>query len=140
LRPISRSLRSRPRVRPLAALLWLALCACAAGTGHRPPEPELLDLVRSYYREFAIEQRGACRSPMIADVLDSSVEARSGQRIILRLRYIYHQLAGTENAAACRGTGERVFRIERRGTGWQVVQMSGPGRLSPGGLFRFPFW
>ena len=119
--------------------LALALGACMAETGHRPLEPELLDQVRSYYRDFAIEQGGACRSPMMADVLDSTVEARSAQRIILRVRYAYRQLAGSANAVACRGTGERVFRIERRGAGWQVVQMSGPGRLSPGGLFRFPF-
>jgi len=123
----------------LAAGLALALGACVAETGHRPVAAELLSQVQSYYRDFAIEQGGACRSPMMADVLDSTVEARSEQRIVLRVRYAYRQLAGSANAAACRGTGERVFRIERRGAAWQVVQMSGPGRLSPGGLFRFPF-
>lgn len=119
--------------------LALALGACSVETGHRVVDAELLSQVQSYYRDFAIEQGGACRSPVMADVLDSTVEARSEQRIVLRVRYAYHQLAGTANAASCRRTGTRVFRIERRGAGWQVVQMSGPGRLSPGGLFRFPF-
>jgi hypothetical protein len=117
----------------------LALGACALETGHRAVDVELLSQVQSHYRDFAIEQGGACRSPVMADVLDSTVEARSEQRIVVRVRYAYRQLAGTANAAACRGTGARVFRIERRGSAWQVVQMSGPGRLSPGGLFRFPF-
>jgi hypothetical protein len=140
-------LRIRPCPPPLAAVLAaaalglaLALGGCVTGPGHRPPEPELLDLVRSHYRDFAIEQGGACQSPVMADLLETTVEARSGQRIILRVRYTYRQAAGSADAAACRGTGERVFRIERRGAGWQVVQMSGRGRLGPGGLFRFPFW
>jgi hypothetical protein len=125
----------------LAGRLGLALVlgACSVETGHRAVDAELLSQVQSHYRDFAIEQGGACRSPVMAEVLDSRVEARSEQRIVLRVRYAYHQLAGSANAASCRGTGDRVFRIERRGAGWQVVQMSGPGRLSPGGLFRFPF-
>ncbi|MGH6895554.1 MAG: hypothetical protein ACREJ5_03275 [Geminicoccaceae bacterium] len=119
--------------------LALALGACAVETGHRPADAELLSQVKRYYHEFAAEQGGACRLPSMDQVLDSRIEARSEQRIILRVRYSYRQLAGSANAAGCRGTGERVFRIERHGAGWQVVQMSGPGRLSPGGLFRFPF-
>jgi hypothetical protein len=134
-----RSVAGPLAVAMLASGLALALDACSLETGHRAMDSELLSQVQSYYREFAVEQGGACRSPVMADVLDSTVEARSEQRIVLRVRYAYRQLAGTANAAACRGTGARVFRIERRGAGWQVVQMSGPGRLSPGGLFRFPF-
>jgi hypothetical protein len=109
----------------LAARLGLALAlgACSVETGHRAVEPELLSQVQSYYRDFAIEQGGACRSPVMADVLDSTVEARSEQRIVLRVRYAYRQLAGSANAASCRGTGARVFRIERQGAAWQVVQI-----------------
>lgn len=110
----------------LAARLGLALAlgACSVETGHRTVEPELLSQVQSYYRDFAIEQGGACRSPVMAEVLDSTVEARSEQRIVLRVRYAYRQLAGTAaNAASCRGTGARVFRIERQGAAWQVVQI-----------------
>ena len=132
-----------PPLRRSAALALaggLGLCACAAATGgHRPIEPALLEQVRRFYHDFAFEQGGACRSPSIAEVQASTVEARSEQRIILRVRYAYRQSAGTPNAAACRGEGERVFRLERRGATWQVVQMSGPGRLGPGGLFRLPF-
>jgi hypothetical protein len=134
--------RIRTRLRRSAALALaggLGLGACAAGTGHRPIEPALLEQVERFYHDFAFEQGGACRAPAIAEVRASTVEARSQQRIILRVRYAYRQSAGTPNAAACRGEGERVFRLERRGAGWQVVQMSGPGRLGPGGLFRLPF-
>jgi hypothetical protein len=115
------------------------LGACALQTGHSPADAELLSLIQGHYRDFAIEQRGACQAPVMAEVLASTVEARSAQRVIVRVRYAYRQLAGSANAAACRGTGERVFRIERSGAAWVVVQMSGPGRLGPGGLFRFPF-
>jgi hypothetical protein len=73
------------------------------------------------------------------EVQASRVEARSEQRIILWVRYAYRQRTGGAKGAACRGTGERVFRIERRGAGWQVAQMSGAGRLGPGALFRLPF-
>jgi hypothetical protein len=67
--------------------LALALGACSVETGHRVVDAGLLGQVQSYYRDFAIEQGGACRSPVMADVLDSTVEARSEQRIVLRVRY-----------------------------------------------------
>jgi hypothetical protein len=95
--------------------LALALGACSVETGHRAVEPELLSQVQSYYRDFAIEQGGACRSPVMAEVLDSTVEARSQQRIVLRMRYAYRQLAGTANAPpaagparACSGSSGRT--------------------------------
>jgi hypothetical protein len=72
-------------------------------------------------------------------LLDSRVEAKSDQRVILRVRYSYRQPGGEPHSSACRGTGERVFRIVRRGADWRVTEMTGPGRLSPSGLFRVPF-
>jgi hypothetical protein len=126
-----------------SAALMLAGClglgACALETGHRPVDPALLKEVQRFYHDHAFEQGGACRSPSMDEMQASSVEARSEQRMIVRVRYVYRQRAGGANAAACRGTGERVFRLERRAAGWQVVQMSGPGRPGPGALFRLPF-
>ena len=116
----------------------LGLGACAVQPGHRSIDPVLLQEVQRFYHDHAFEQRGACRSPAMDEVRESRVEARSEQRIIVRVAYTYRQAPGTANAAACRGEGERVFRLERRGAAWQVMQMSGPGRLGPRGLFRLP--
>ena len=139
MRPRGRTSPTRRRFALLLLTGGFGVAACAVETGHRPIEPELIEKVQRFYHDYAFEQGGACRSPFMDEIESSKVEARSAQRIVLRVRYRYRQLPGGANAAACRGAGERVFRIERRGAAWQVVQMSGPGRLGPGGLFRFPF-
>ena len=124
----------------LMSALWLGAC----GSEGREPwrlavEPVWLAAITAHYRAYALEQRGACKSPVLDRVLDSRVEAQSSQRVILRVRYSYRQAGGESQSGACRGTGERVFRIVRRGADWQVAEMTGPGRLGPGGLFRVPF-
>jgi hypothetical protein len=124
----------------VSGALWLGAC----GSGARPLgqleiDPVWLAEIKAHYRAYAYEQRGACKAPVLDRVLDGRVEARSDQRVVLRVRYAYSQLGDEPQSGACRGTGERVFRLERRGAGWRAVAMTGPGRLSPGGLFRIPF-
>ena len=132
--------RMRLLASALISALWLGACASA---GREPwqlaVDPVWLAETKAHYRAFALEQRGACQSPLLDRVLDSRVEAKSDQRVILRVRYSYRQAGGEAQSGACRGTGERVFRIVRRGADWRVAEMTGPGRLSPSGLFRVPF-
>jgi hypothetical protein len=135
--------RVTAQLRTVAALtgaLWLGACS----SGARAPSdlavgPVWLAEIKTYYRAYAYEQGGACKSPVLDRVLDSKVEAKSDQRVVLRLRYAYRQFGGEPQSGACRGTGERVFRLVKRGADWQVAQMTGRGRLSPSGLFRIPF-
>lgn len=123
----------------VSSSLWLGAC----GAGARKPweleiDPVWLAEIKAHYRAYAYERRGACRAPVLDRLLDGRVEAKSDQRVVLRVRYAYRQLGDEAQSGACRGTGERVFRLERRGADWRVATMTGPGRLSPGGLFRIP--
>jgi hypothetical protein len=126
---------------PLALISVLWLCACGAG-GREPwrlaVDPVWLAEIKAYYQTYALEQGGACKAPVLDRVLDSRVEAKSDKRVVLRVRYAYRQSGGEAHSSACRGTGERVFRIVRRNADWRVAEMTGPGRLSPSGLFRIP--
>ena len=124
----------------LLSALWLSVCGSHGLVPSQAAlDPVWLAVTKDHYRVFALEQGGACQSPVLDRLLDSRVEAKSDQRVILRVRYSYRQPGGEAHSSVCRGTGERVFRIVRRGADWRVAEMTGPGRLSPSGLFRVPF-
>lgn len=128
-----------PAIAALSCALWLGAC----GSGARQPwELEVdrvwLAEVKAYYRAYAYEQGGACKLPVLDRVLDGRVAAKSDRRVVVRVRYAYRQLGGEAQSGACRGMGERVFRIAKRGADWRVVEMTGPGRLGPSGLIRVP--
>ncbi len=87
----------------LMSTLWLGACGSEGRAPWQPAvDPVWLAEIKAHYRAFALEQRGACKSPVLDRVLDSRVEARSNQRVIVRVRYSYRESGDETQSGACR--------------------------------------
>jgi predicted ATPase len=111
----------------LCALPALALAACngLSGAGQDlAGVPDLRPVVQRYYEARATEESGRCRSPLLDGVLSAAVLQADGQRLVVRLRYLYRDHSA-ELRGACIGFGNRTFTLEQRPEGLTVVEMSG---------------
>jgi hypothetical protein len=111
------------------AIVPLTLVASACGLA--PPD-DLAREVNRYYAAHASEENGACRSPAIASV----TERTELEGDLVTVRYTYYEPGEGETdwptvfhkPAACTGTGERQFTVERTKVGLEVTGMTGPRR------------
>jgi hypothetical protein len=118
----------------LSALLALALAACSGlsgSGGDLAGVPDLRPVVQRYYERRATEENGRCRAPLLDGVLGASVLQDDGQRLVVRMRYLYRDHTA-ELRGACIGFAGRTFTIERAPEGLTVVDMS--GEQHPSGL------
>jgi hypothetical protein len=114
---------------------WLAIGALGALTACALKPPDSLDQeVGRYYAAHASEEGGDCQSPQIASVTERTEQG--GDQVVVR--YTYFEPGPDETAwtsvfhqpVACTGSGERQFTVERTKIGLEVVDMTGPRRVT----------
>jgi hypothetical protein len=109
----------------LGLALVLAGCTGVGPTGQSlAGVPDLRPVVQRYYEARATEEGGRCRSPLLDGVLNAAVLQDDGQRLVVRVRYLYRDHAA-ELRGACIGFGTRTFTIDKGPEGLMVVEMSG---------------
>jgi hypothetical protein len=99
----------------LLSALWLSVCGSHGLVPSQAAlDPVWLAVTKAHYRAFALEQGGACQSPVLDRLLDSRVEAKSdhparalqlpptGRRGAQR-RLSGHRRAGVQDRPARRG-------------------------------------
>jgi hypothetical protein len=114
-----RSIASQHVARAFLGALSLAAC-----TSNLAGEPGLMDDVKRYYDQHAIEVAGRCRAPHLGTVISSDVLERSPERLVIRIRYSYSQ-PNAQYQGECDGFGERTFTITGQPGKFDVVEMSG---------------
>jgi hypothetical protein len=114
-----RSIASQHAVRVFLGALSLSAC-----TSNLTGEPGLMDDVKRYYDQHAIEVAGRCRTPRLGAVISSDVLERSPERLVIRIRYSYSQ-AKAQYEGECDGFGDRTFTITGQPGKYDVVEMSG---------------
>lgn len=114
---------------PVLALVTLWLAACVDGIAPNSGsslagQPGLLPIVQQYYERRATEENGRCRAPLLDGVLSSTVLDSTPQRMVIQIRYLYRDHTA-ELRGACRGFGNRTFTVEKEGSDFVVVDMTG---------------
>lgn len=123
-------------------IVGLSLGGCADASQSRAWElegrPGLLLPIRQYYDRNAMEEGGRCKKPLFDAVIASEIVDETSDLLVVHTRYRYRGSAsgrrrsGRGGSRRCSGVGERTFTLRQDEGGYQVVDMTGPGRR--GGL------
>jgi hypothetical protein len=116
---------------------WPALAALgAAAAGARAPRAALDRVLGLNYGAPPRAEGGDCPSPPLAAVTVRTVLGHRGELVLVRYTYYEPGQGETEwttvfhQPAACSGSGERQFTVERTKIGLEVVNMTGPRRVA----------
>jgi hypothetical protein len=114
---------------------WLAIGSLGAAAACALAPPDALDReLGRYYGAHASEEGGDCQSPQLASVTERT--DLGGDQVLVRYTYYEPGQGETEwttvfhQPAACSGSGERQFTVERTKIGLEVVNMTGPRRVA----------
>lgn len=116
-----------------AALVGLAMSACATSNGDLTGLPGVEPQILAFYEARAFERNATCPRPFIRTITGSEQVSDDGRLLVLRVGYSWDiRLRSSRFGSTCQGFGSRLFTVERTGDELRVVEMSGEQRARAG--------